>query len=255
MTHDNGNWDFDSPIAALRCGGLAARVDVSRPQQGVYDLSVNSSKVAGTLFAIEWIAEKPADSTESVLSAGWPMGVADAYVRGCDLVATYGRMPNSPYSPQIYWRVEQGATQRVPGREQEGLSLIVSVQTDLLDSHPQIRVTTRLAADELIEHRALSIEHPASSIEHPASCLLWRLAGGKLSYAEIVPESDFRQLTVERDADGVASVHWDLFAEFLEKGVIRRARIQGAFLPRQDDIELAAACCRAIDRRALPLTT
>ncbi|MEX0599465.1 MAG: hypothetical protein WD205_02405, partial [Rhodothermales bacterium] len=135
------------------------------------------------------------------------------------------------------------------------LSLIVSVQTDLLDSHPQIRVTTRLAADELIEHRALSIEHPASSIEHPASCLLWRLAGGKLSYAEIVPESDFRQLTVERDADGVASVHWDLFAEFLEKGVIRRARIQGAFLPRQDDIELAAACCRAIDRRALPLTT
>ena len=48
---------------------------------------------------------------------------------------------------------------------------------------------------------------------------------------------------------------WRLFAEFLEKGVIRRARVHGAIVPRKNDIEIAAACCRAIDGLELPLTT
>jgi hypothetical protein len=48
---------------------------------------------------------------------------------------------------------------------------------------------------------------------------------------------------------------WRLFAEFLEKGVIRRARIHGAIVPRDNDVEIAAACCKAIDGLELPLTT
>jgi hypothetical protein len=251
MTSDNAFWQFDPPNASLRCGSVSGRVDVSRPQLGLHDLRVNSTAIPGALLSAAWFADEETASAAHG-PADWPMPVADAYVRGGDLVATFGRMPNSPYSPQIYWRVEQVAGSTELG----GLSLIVSVQTDLLDSHPQIRVTTRLAADELIRidsHSQSEIRNQKSEIL-PA-CLLWRLPGGKLSYAEIVPQSDFRQVTMARDANGVATAHWDLFAEFLEKGVIRRARIHAVFLPRQDDIELATGCCRLLERRPLPLTT
>ena len=44
-------------------------------------------------------------------------------------------------------------------------------------------------------------------------------------------------------------------ADFLEKGVIRRARVHAAVLPRENDVELALECCRAIENRPLPLTT
>ena len=237
MAHDNGRWDFDSPIALLRCGPITARVDVSSPQHGLYDLSANSSKIAGALFATEWIAENTAkNSRESAACAGWPMGIADAYVRGGDLVATYGRLPNSPYAPQIYWRWEQGDSPA-----SFGVSLLVSVQTDLLDTHPQIRVSSRLAAEEVIRV--------------PPGCVVWRLVGGEWSYAEFALEHDFRQLTLEANEGGFQTSHWDLFAEFLEKGVIRRAQIHGVFLPRKGDIELAAACYRAAEVRPLPLTT
>jgi len=87
-----------------------------------------------------------------------------------------------------------------------------------------------------------------------ACCQLWRLSGGELSYAEIMPRSDFRQLSVER-MDHSSTSRWELFSEFLEKGVIRRARLQALFLPREDDVQLAAECCQAIERRPLPLTT
>ena len=39
-----------------------------------------------------------------------------------------------------------------------------------------------------------------------------------------------------------------MFADFLEKGVIRRARVHAAVLPRENDVELAIECCRAIEQ-------
>ncbi len=50
------------------------------------------------------------------------------------------------------------------------------------------------------------------------------------------------------------SAKWELFADFLEKGVIRRARVYGVLLPREDDIELALECCAAVQQIPLPLT-
>ena len=76
-----------------------------------------------------------------------------------------------------------------------------------------------------------------------------------MSYAEIVPASDFRELTVQHDKDGTCQARWELIADFLEKGVIRRTRLQAAFLPRERDVQLAAACCRHFAARPLPLTT
>lgn len=264
MATESGTWKFASPIGLFHCGPLAARVDVAKPELGLLDLRIDGAAVAGSLFSVQWLDES---SDQKHGSGGWPMKLADAYVRGGDLVATYERMPNWPFAPQIYWSGEHGAGSTEPRSSRAGeapclLTLLVSIQTDSLDTHPCIRVTSRLAADELIhvEQEGAS-KHPSSppvpapwSLP-PASCLLWRLPGGKLSYAQFVAASDFRQLSVEHDAHGLACVHWDLFAEFLEKGVIRRARIQSILLPRKDDVKLAAAYCEALASRPLPLTT
>jgi hypothetical protein len=192
----------------------------------------------GHVLAVEWAAADRGDD-----ATGWPAQLADTYVRGGDLVAAYGRMPNWPFAPQIYWRAESIA---VPQTLLATLSLMVSIQTDSLETHPAIRVATRLAAVEVGE-----VGHAAGS---GAQALLWRLTGQDVSYVEIVPSSDFCDVSIECDADGHFTATWSLFGEFLEKGVIRRIQVMSAFLPRERDEELAAECCRALARRPLPLT-
>ena len=88
-----------------------------------------------------------------------------------------------------------------------------------------------------------------------ACCVLQRLVGGPVSYAEIMPASDFRELTIQYISDGACQTSWELFADFLEKGVIRRARIQSVFMPRNNDQAIALAICKEIDHQRLPLTT
>jgi hypothetical protein len=85
--------------------------------------------------------------------------------------------------------------------------------------------------------------------------VLHRLTELPISYAELMPGSDFRALTVRQTAHGEYQAEWDLFADFLEKGVIRKARLQTAFLPRENDVQIALEYCAAIERRPLPLTT
>jgi len=270
MDESPGPWSLELTRASLRCGTLTAEIDVARPQVGLHGLRFDGVALSGAIGAVQWTAGADEQSTE------WPTKVSDAYVRGRDLIASYERLPNWPFAPQIYWRIEDGPALA-------NFSMLVSIQTDSLDTHPCVRVTTRLPADEMIRveetagnspRRVLDTELAAESFRLgtrngesstgssktscaplPAACILWRLPGGQLSYAEIVPANDFRSLSVTHDESGLTCVHWDLFAEFLEKGVIRRARIESLLLPRENDIELATFYCQSLDRRPLPLTT
>jgi hypothetical protein len=167
----------------------------------------------------------------------------EAYVRGEDLVAAYRRTEGLPFDPQIYWRADRAG---LPPGVLGSLSLLVSVQTDSLDTHPRLYVSTQLAATELL---------PVSAAPATAACLLWRLSDAEFSYAEAMPTTDFCDLTIAGDKEGKLVACRELFGEFLEKGVIRRAQVLSVFLPRERDEELAAECCRALQRRPLPLTT
>ncbi len=63
-----------------------------------------------------------------------PDAAVDVHVRSADLVASYAPSRGWPYGAQIYWRVwipEQAAVLAA-------VELIVSVQTNLLDSHPRL---------------------------------------------------------------------------------------------------------------------
>jgi hypothetical protein len=190
----------------------------------------------------------------------WPAKVVDIYTRGNDTVVTYAGNETWPFAPQIYWTFESNA---IGGSVVHSLSIVVSIQTDRLDTHPKIVVRSSLPSEEVLRVSVAGDEllvdsHADGELQldplAAACCQLWRLPGDELSYAEIMPTSDFRRLSVERD-DHQAHSNWELFSEFLEKGVIRRARLQAMFLPREDDVQIAAECCQAIERRPLPLTT
>jgi hypothetical protein len=128
-------------------------------------------------------------------------------------------------------------------------------------------VVSHVAAKELMHVAVSGREHVAQTLtgtkthilkpEASSHCLIARLPDGETSYMECVSASDFQQAWVSpaNEEAKVAKLEWLLFHEFLEKGVIRRARVHMLFLPRENDVLLAAACCRALETRPLPLTT
>jgi hypothetical protein len=143
------------------------------------------------------------------------------------------------------------------------LSLLVSVQTHLLEAHPKIVVVSQVPGAEML---LITVNKDGTAEVDPTDrertfappgemcAVLWRLAHVQLSYIEIATASDIREIATFRTWAGPVA-NWGLFAEFLEKGVIRRARVHGALLPRKNDLELALECCRALVQIPLPLTT
>jgi hypothetical protein len=263
VTQDASFWTLDDEgFAQLNVGAMRAQVDPSRPHFGLQQLSWHDSPLAIQSLGARW--ERFEDSPTPGLNPNWPMLPAETYVRANDLVATYRTEPDWPYRPQIYWRANvlgdaSGAL--------ASLSLIVSIQTDLLDTRPQINGVSHLWVSDLFhvavgesDHSTQALTGPRTHILKPsasAHCLVVRLLDGETSYVECVPASDFQELWVSpaNDETRVAKLEWVLFNGFLEKGVIRRAWVHMFLLPRENDIELAAECCRVLAKRPLPLTT
>jgi hypothetical protein len=249
LMHDANPWNLERELATLAIGTARAQLDLRRPDCGLQSLSLNGISSDSRLLAI---------SSPGVTS--WPAELIDSYVRGCDLVATYAARDDWPYRPQIYWTAETSAAS---SQTICTVSLVVSIQTNLLDTHPQIVVESTLPAEDVllvgIDGDDLLVDSHADGIhasDHHSTTrgLIWRLPGDRMSYAEIMPTSDYRQLSIERRGASTSS-QWQIFAEFLEKGVIRRARLQSLFLPRDNDVQLTAEYCLAIEKRPLPLTT
>ena len=252
------SWNFDNSTAELRCGPLSGRVDVSHPELGLHQLALGAQSFEASLLCVRRCDEPTDDKTNRPR----PWRVADAYVRGSDLVAAYQPSDDWPFSPQIYWQANAADT----GADRfSSLSLLVSVQTHLLETWPHISVESQVQSDEVLllqsgpgKEAAVHSLAPGEELVLPPTttgCVLQRLAGTPLSYAEIMPANDFREAAVCCSAEGVSRTKWRLFADFLEKGVIWRARMQSLIVPRSNDVELTIAYCRAMDQRPLPLTT
>lgn len=246
--HDANFWTLFRHAAAKQHCVLKAQVNLDRPDEGILAASTVVPEGDFRLLSIS------ASDT-----GGWPARLIDSYNRGNDLIATYAGTEGWPFAPQIYWTVE---SMEIGGVAVHTFSIMLSIQTDRLDTHPEIVVSSRLPTEEVLRVSVAGDEllvdsHADGELQidplATACCQLWRLPGEELTYAEIMPRSDFRRLSVER-ASHASSSRWELFSEFLEKGVIRRARLQATFLPRDNDVQLAAECCQMIDRRPLPLT-
>jgi hypothetical protein len=250
--NDQAVWTLRGNVAELSCGKLSGRLDASRPNAGLHDIAFDGAQHATNLLRVY-----RSDITDE---KSWPLPLAESYVRGNDLVASYQATDDWPFSPQVYWRAN---SLRAVDGVLASASLLVSVQTHLLETLPQIAVASHVPCNEALlvsasggaKTRAVQIDSSQTIFAtNEDGCVLLRFKDVPLSYMEIMSTGDFHAVGLRPEGNGTAC-EWRLFAEFLEKGVIRRARVHAAIVPRENDVEIAGACCKAIDRLELPLTT
>jgi len=187
-----------------------------------------------------------------------PLQVTESYIRGSDLVATFARIPPYEIAPQIYWRVRE-----FPEFAAVGVEMILSMQTDLLYSIPRTTVSSWAPGATFFYTCSLA-NRPLHALEdqtfdrHNSSENLFLMRNHRLdlSYAELVHPPDFVSAEVfHDDHERPSFIQSTLFPERLEKGVIRRARICGWFLPAENDLATAVELAKRFVDEPPPLTT
>jgi hypothetical protein len=143
-----------------------------------------------------------------------------------------------------------------------GVELIMSMRTDLLDSEPLTSVESFLQNGEALSTLRLQTGdfRPAS----PARLQRADLAAGEVpaflfrhpsvSYFQMVHPDDFFVVELGLWRKKHPRLTTTLFPERLEKGVIRRARVCGWFLPAENDLAVAVELGRQFIDEPLPLT-
>jgi hypothetical protein len=179
-----------------------------------------------------------------------PATVADQYVRGNDLIVTYAPIRDALTS-QIYYRYFE-IDSRHPA-----IDVVLSRQTELLDSNPTVMVSSYLDFGEVLSFEngqfgPTEIRRNGLTAIH--SCLVvCRVADQDLSYIEMTHPSDFETSALCREATCMR-IERTLFQHRLEKGVIRRGQIRCAFVPRHDDAAMAQRLFEQLMESEPPLT-
>ena len=226
MADSKEGWQLADNIASCKQDDISFRVDLHYPGRGLQIDPAGTRGIEG-LSCLRISPQPPTPKGGETL--------IDAYARGRDLIATYAQTPARTSRPEIYWSI-------VNDDDMVGIEATIGVQTSLLDSDPTVRSSTsfppgklsNLASIAAAEWISLSAGDEVSA--ESASLFLFRPNDASWSYAEIVYPSDFQGAEVtEGDSSGTMQLNFALFPEFLEKGVIRKARIQALWLPREDD--------------------
>ena len=247
-------WFLEPPNARLTLERLSATIDLHRPDLGLSRLNADQNPFAGaSLLGLACRAN------------GAPLGeLAESYQRGHDLIAVFRQPPNQAVRVDAVWRAAMESRVAVV----RGLvDLIVSVQTDLLDSCPEVVVCSAIPSAEVLRPTDagwLKIELDSEVNTTPLritrdegpGCLVFRVPDADFTYAEMVHPADFQESQLSGSGNvSTRHVSHRLFVERLEKGVILRGRVRGILVDRRDDLRLAAECYAAFAEAEPPLGT
>lgn len=235
-------WRLESEQGRWHTASFQFQVDLKRPNLGWSDIRLSEATPEGA--AVRSLEDVP---FQVLLPGSREVeSLSDCYVRQADLIATYTQRSDRTVRPQLLWRVLQDEA-RV------GVETLVSMQTSLLDSAPKATVAHQLGG-ELWRVEAQS-QHPCVEEQRTQPVLLLqRPPGHDVSFVIAVHPADFHSATIAA-LDGGWRVEFKLFYESLEKGVIRRARLRGIYVPRVDDFDWARKCLAEMVSAAPPLTT
>lgn len=247
-------WQRIDHRAKLDCELWQAALDLAQPERGLSGWRhPRMGAVEAGLLGIR-IAGRPA--------AAWPL--VDAYSRDADFTICYGPTAESPYSLELVYSAGVGPSGLGP---LPVLDLVVSVQTDLLDTHPVVSVAS--SGGPAVRFDVAVAAPPATTpgargtaavadydeLRGPAiTVTVWQFPWGHtgLAYLEMVHPAD---LPVDDQlGDATSGPAHRLFGEFLEKGVIRRARLRGALVPAEEVRALAGRLAAEFLARPLPLS-
>ena len=145
----------------------------------------------------------------------------------------------------------------------QSLSIVVSIQTDRLDTHPEIVVRSSLPAEEVLRVSVAGEEllvefarrRPGLRID-PQAIACWSVVASARRRAELCRDharSDFRQLSVERTDR--CQVALGTILRVSRKGRDPPGRIQIEIVPRRRMYNEWPNVAKASGQRPLPLTT
>lgn len=243
-------WQAAEQSFSLELRQLAGMVNVLRPDEGLSHMVVGG----------KWQVPGHALAVSSLVSYGEEPLQVDAYERGNDLIATYAETDHRPLRIQTYWR---GVTDSGLAEEIAAVDLQLSVQTHLLDSRPLLCTRSTLPADEILyltnPDKPEFSPLPAADFKLTGggcpACLLLRTSATEYNYVEMIHPDDLAEVSVHcGQGDELVEIVSSLFSGSLEKGVLLRGRLRGAFIPRERDTEFAWRCYRHLLDTDLPLT-
>jgi len=245
-------WQLQGHNARLHIAPLTAAIDLLRPALGLAELACEAHFLGNARVLGVELPSSAAVRTDSLL---------ECYVRGSDLVAAYKESDNWPVRVDATWRAGSSLVSNGPLARVE---LVVSVRTERLDSRPELSVQTAVPTGDVLRlvdagnARFESLGRKGPCVIDPEGgpgCLVFRLAGSDLSYAEMVHPTDFVEdrLSGMGESQPIFELRHRLFQDPLEKGVILRARVCGMLLRRDDDTRTAAQCYAAFSAAEPPL--
>ncbi|MEO0529215.1 MAG: hypothetical protein AAF266_01425 [Planctomycetota bacterium] len=206
------------PVAVIECGRLLGQMPIADPAAGISELRFSGVHMPGVLLRVAGAGQSLAASE-------------DTYARGEDRVSTHPATDAFPFRTQLYWSARSLAAGGV------AITLTVSLQTDLLDTSPELSLTTR-------------IDNATAKLLGGDVC---RLDAEQSPSVVIAPHpSDMLEFNpTVRDGEVVLQ----FTPPFLEKGVIRRCRVAAILLPHDTDDVSVAKAIEEFAALPLPLAT
>lgn len=229
-------WKLNGTEAYLEQGKWRALYCTAHPELGVL-LTHSDSKTCRALVGLI----QP--------SAGSSRPASESYVRQNDLIADFAQSDQSQFGFETYFRLVQNTT-----HDLLGLEIWLSVQTELLDSTPAMDLTSIIPNSQWESVSDLMVEGvPAGwrSLPQGDSSAIAGLGALVLVHPLDVAQTSY----VANPLTGRDMLPLRIFSHFMEKGVIRRARVQ-IYLSCEP---FSAGLCRELFEQfaasELPLTT
>jgi hypothetical protein len=275
MTGTRAAWRCDGQRASLTAPSWVIELDTLQPSRGLRGF-------ADPLTKHGVLAVQLPDFPDPIRS-DW---LLDCYVRQPDLTVTYERPGSDHLRAQLDWRYVAHET---TGGLVDSLHLLISLQTDRLDSRPLLHVTSTVSANtryRSCEAESLPLVAESSQAEKnldlgstelwcaacdsdgrvnwqpvtgPAvpehSALLFRDGASDRSLLQLAMPSDVLHFFVEYDPEHEQlNCAYELLGEHLEKGVIRRAQLAVCVIARHGDQQQATELLQQFVSAPPPLT-
>jgi hypothetical protein len=224
-------WRLNRNLAELRWRDCELEVDVYQPAIGL-SLQLPGTKSKSQLLGTPHVRVEAQEKL-------------DPYTRAGHLITAYPCTEQRIFGGELSYRVRELGQDELDEDSDTGfdlsneqttiesttsetltLELVYSIQTDLLDTQPRAIIVSRLNGSTLetfcIAKGKLQLCKPESEV---VACLIRE---GDWSTLVTVMPSDHASFSVQRELTGPGEIlfelSWELAADFLEKGVIRRFR-------------------------------
>lgn len=235
-------WNLNNDYVQLALNGVSARLQLDDTVAGLQQLKLGADQVANCDLLNVDVRELPNEQGET-------------YVRGDDLIRKLPERASDQVRHEVYYRATGG--DGVTG-DPAGIEMILSAQTNLLDSRPSVEVSNTFGSGDLL--LKTSDDRPATSaitrdfdVDAPLLYAIHRPdEAPATSMVLLVHPSDFYLATSLIEPQ--PRISFSVFPNSLEKGVIRRAYFQLRFVARVDDLATAEQLLESVASMEPPLT-